>query len=144
MDSASDITTANAIKDGAVITKIAYGFLIFSFLGYAGQYQASQSMRRDLDEQVSKRIDIFTVDTKHYQFDEGSYEIRPDTLQGRGIAITGEDSTVFVGTIPVNAKKVELRTFNYKVAAGIIALGLAAVAIIVVSNAKAPGPAWVT
>jgi hypothetical protein len=117
--------------------------LIFSFLGYTGCYQTALLTQEDLDEHVSKKIDVFTVDTKRYQFDEGSYQIHADTLQGRGIEITGEDSTVFVGIIPVNAiKKVELRTFNYKVAAGLIALGLATVAVIVVSNAKAPGPAW--
>jgi hypothetical protein len=124
----------------AMITRIAYGFLIFSFLGYTGCYHTSQLTKEDLDEQVSKKVDVVTVDSKHYQFDEGFYHIHGDTLHGEGIEITGHDSVAFVGTVPVNTiEKVELRTFDYGTTAGLVAAGLGVVAIIVVSNTEMQG-----
>ena len=123
-----------------MIAKIGYALLILSFLGYSSCYHTSQLAKEDLDEHVSKMIDVFTEDAKHYQFDEGSYHIHVDTLYGKGIEIGERDSTVFVGPIPVNViKRVDMRTFDYKTTVGLVATGLGVLAVMALSKAKTRG-----
>ena len=80
--------------------KLIASILVPALLLYlSGCYSTNEITKEEFKEGSRGNATLFTNDMKAYQFDEGRYSVKDDTLQGSGSTLIGEMKAPFTGKI---------------------------------------------